>query len=307
MECFVLGSCGMMPMPHRRLTSVAIRHEGRVFLLDCGEGSQVPYKEKHLGLRNLDLIATTHLHADHVLGLPGMLMLRAQMPDPGPLLLLGTRGLGRFVQHCRQDLGMHINYKIEVREWSHDADPVAYESDLVRLTWTPLRHGVPCVGYRLEEKQRAGRFDPEAATRLGVPQGPLWGQLQAGHSVEVESNTVQPDQVLGPPRRGRCVAYATDTGLTSTLEPLLGGADLAFVESMFAPEEEQDAAEKMHLTVIQAATAAKNAGAARLVLVHISPRYEDRELRRLAKIAREHHPEAEVARDGNMYEIALPD
>ncbi len=96
MDCFLLGSGGTMPMPHRRLTSMAIRHDGRIFLFDCGEGTQVPYKEAHLGVRNLALVAISHLHADHILGLPGMLMLRARMPDPTPLTVLGPPNIGRF-------------------------------------------------------------------------------------------------------------------------------------------------------------------------------------------------------------------
>jgi len=308
MECFLLGSGGMMPMPRRNLTSIAVRTEGRIYLLDCGEGTQVPYKEQHLGLRNLDVVAVTHLHADHVLGLPGMLMLRAQMPDPGPLTLLGTPGLRRFVRHVRSDLAMHINYPIAVREWSEDGGELAYEDDQVRIFWRPLLHTVRCLGYRIEEHVRPGRFDPEAATRLGVPMGPLWGRLQAGESVHARSGElVRADQVLGPPRRGRHVAYATDTMITPALQPLLRGADLAFVESMFAPEEADDAAAKKHMTAVQAARAAHQAGVQRLVLVHVSPRYERSELKRLAKAAREEHPRASVGRDGQVFAVPLPD
>lgn len=307
MECFVLGSGGMMPMPRRRLTSIAVRNEGRIYLLDCGEGTQVPYKEKHLGLRNLDVIAITHLHADHVLGLPGMLMLRAQMPDPGPLQILGTPGLRRFVKNVRADLGMYINYPIRVSEWSSEAPPLAYEDEHVRISWHRLQHTVTCVGYRIEEKDRPGRFNPDAALALGVPRGPLWGRLQAGETVEgSDGGLVRPDQVLGPTRRGRHLAYATDTGLCTGLSEVLDRADLAFLESMFAPEEEQDAYEKKHLTVTQAARQACEAHVARLVLVHISPRYEDAVLRHLAKAAAKEHPQVEIARDGNEYSLPVP-
>jgi ribonuclease Z len=308
MQCFLLGSGGMMPMPHRRLTSLAVRVEGQLFLFDCGEGTQVPYKEQHLGLRNLGVVAISHLHADHVLGLPGMMMLRAQMPDPGPLKIFGTRGLKRFVRNVRSDLAMHINYPVEVIEWSPDAEPLAYEDDLVRLYWYPLEHSVTCVGYRLEERTRPGRFDLDKATELGVPRGPLWGKLQAGETVETpEGKKVSPEQVLGPPRRGRHVAYATDTKVTPKLQPLLKEADLAFVESMFEPGMEDDAAAKKHMTIPQAASAAQEAGVRQLVLVHISPRYERGELKRLAKVAAEHHSNVTIGRDGNDYELALPE
>ena len=308
MECFLLGSGGMMPMPYRRLTSVATRLEGRVYLFDCGEGTQVPYKETHLGLRALDVVALTHIHADHVLGLPGMLMLRAQMPDPGPLMVLGTPGVARFLRNIRADLRMHINYPIEVREWSPHTTALAYEDDQVRIFWYPLEHTVTCIGYRLEEKERPGRFDVAKAERLGVPRGPLWGALQRGESVETPSGTtVHPDEVLGPERRGRHLAYATDTQVTPKLQPLLRDADLAFVESMFAAGMEEDAAKKRHMTVVQATEAAKAAGVKKLVLVHISPRYERSEVRTLGKAAREHHPNVVVGSDGELFKVEFPE
>lgn len=298
----------MMPMPQRRLTSIAVRLEGRVYLFDCGEGTQVPYKETHLGLRTLDVIATTHLHADHVLGLPGMLMLRAQMPDPGPLTILGTAGLARFIKNVRADLAMHVNYPIEFREWRPGADPLAFEDEQVRISWHELEHTVACVGYRIEEKERPGRFDLDAVERLGVPRGPLWGKLQRGESVETPTGEiVRPEQVLGPERRGRHVAYATDTRVTPKLQPLLRDADLAFVESMFAPGMEADAAKKRHMTVGQAAGAAREAGVRKLVLVHVSPRYEGAEVRDLAEAARTEHPNVRVGRDGKVYELELND
>ena len=308
LQCFLLGSGGMMPMPHRRLTSVALRHNGRIFLFDCGEGTQVPYKEQHLGLRNLDLVAITHLHADHVLGLPGMLMLRAQMPDPGPLTIVGTPGIARFIRNVRADLRMHINYPIEIIEWSTSGGTLAFENESVRLYWHPLEHSVRCVGYRFEEKERPGRFDPEQAAALGVPRGPLWGKLQQGQSVETPSGeTVEPSQVLGPARAGRHVAYATDTRVTPKLQPILRGVDLAFVEAMFEPGMEEDAAEKKHMTIPQAAGAAREAEVKKLVLVHVSPRYEPSEIKRLAAIAREHHPNVKVGKDGRVFEVPLVD
>jgi ribonuclease Z len=307
-ECFVLGTGGMMPMPRRRLTSVAVRTGGWVYLLDCGEGTQVPYKEKHLGQRALRIVAVTHLHADHCLGLPGMLMLRAQMPDPGPLQLVGPPGLRRFVEHVRADLAMFINYEIRVREWSRAAPSVAYEDELVRLCWYPLEHSVLCLGYRLEEHERPGRFDAAAADRLGVPFGPLRGQLQAGQAVTTpQGRAVDPADVLGPPRRGRALAFVTDTTLAPTLAPLLSDVDVAFVEGMFLEEHADEATAKKHLTATQAARAAAQAHAARLVLVHISPRYEKRDLERMAAEATVCHPRSEVAREGQVIALALPD
>jgi len=307
MECFVLGSGGMMPMPRRRLASMAVRTGGRVYLFDCGEGTQVPYKELHLGLRALHLVAVTHLHADHCLGLPGLLMLRSQFPDPEPLQLLGPPGLARFLDDVRRDLAMFISFEVVVHEWSEGTGPRAYVDELVRILWAPLEHTTLCLGYRLEEHPRPGRFDPQAAERLGVPKGPLWGELQRGRSVELPDGTpVAPGRVTGPPRRGRVIAYATDTQATPALQPLLEQADLAFVEAMFLEEHADEAREKRHMTAAQASRHAREAAVGRLVLTHISPRYEDGDLPRFVAEARPQHDRVEVARDGERIAVPLP-
>lgn len=297
-------------MPRRRLTSVAVRLGGWVYLFDCGEGTQVPYKELHLGLRPLRVVAVSHLHADHCLGLPGLLMLRAQMPDPEPLLILGPPGLRRFLRHVREDLAVFINYEIEVREWAPPAAPeddLAYEDELLRLRWRPLAHSTLCLGYRLEEHERPGRFDPDAAERLGVPFGPLRGRLQAGEAIVLEGERrVEPAQVLGPPRRGRRIAFVTDTAPCASLAPLLAGTDVAFLEGMFLPEHREEAASKKHLSVDQAAQAATEAQVDRLVLVHLSPRYEGAEVKALGAEAARLHARVEVARDGQRIEVPLP-
>jgi ribonuclease Z len=300
----------MMPMPRRRLTSAAVRLGGWVYLFDCGEGTQVPYKELHLGLRPLRVVAVSHLHADHCLGLPGLLMLRAQMPDPEPLLILGPPGLRRFLRHVREDLAIFINFEIEVREWSPPARPeddLAYEDELLRLRWRPLLHSTLCLGYRLEEQARPGRFDPAAAAALGVPFGPLRGRLQAGEAVTLpDGRVIEPGEVLGPARRGRRVAFVTDTAPCPSLAPLLAETDVAFLEGMFLPEHREEAASKKHMSVDQAAQAARAAGVDRLVLVHISPRYEGAQVKELAAEAAQHHGRSEVARDGQSFEVPLP-
>ncbi len=308
MQCFVLGTGGMMPMPYRRLTAVAVRAGGGIYLFDCGEGTQVPYKEHHLGQRSLRVVAVTHLHADHCLGLPGLLMLHAQMPEPGPLTVLGPPRLRQFIQHMREDLAMYINYEIHVREWSEASAKLAYEDEQVRIVWQPVNHSVLCLGYRLEEQQRRGRFDAAAADRFGVPWGPLRGKLQKGESVIIEGgSTIRPEQVIGPPRRGRHVAYVTDTARAPSLDELLWEVDIAFLEGMFLPEHLAEALEKKHLTVDQAATTAQQAHVVELVLVHLSPRYDSEDVRRLSMEASRHHPRARVAREGEVFEIPLPD
>ena len=308
MDCFVLGSGGMMPMPRRRLTSVALRHEGEVYLFDCGEGTQVPYKELHLGQRALRLIAITHLHADHVLGLPGMLMLRSQMPDPAPLTILGPPGLATFIRNVRRDLAMYINYEIKVKTWEAGGDELAHEDEFVRIRWLKLNHSVLCLGYRVEQHQRPGRFDPEAAKAAGVPMGPLWGKLQLGEEVSTpDGEVVRPDQVLGAARRGLRVAFVTDTAPCPGAESLLHKADLAFMEGMFLSEHAEEGVQKKHLTVEQAAEMAARAGAKEVVLVHLSPRYVEKDLKRVAEEAGRHHGKVVVGTDGLSFTRSAPE
>jgi len=309
MECVVLGAGGMMPMPARLTTSVLVRREGRALMFDAGEGIQLALKRGALGIANLDAVAISHLHADHVLGLPGVMMFRNQCEAASPLAIIGPPGIGRFVRHTLEDLRYRIDYGLEFVEWSEEAGGAAWDWRGARLCWEPLDHSVLCLGYRIEEATRPGRFFPDRAEAAGVPNGPLRGRLQQGEDVALDDGRiVRPADVLGPPRRGRVVAFATDTRPCAGLERTVAAADLAFVEGMFALEHAADAAGKKHMTAADAAAAAARAGARRLVLVHISPRYDTRgDEDRLREEARAHFPGAEIGRSLAMYAIPLPD
>lgn len=299
----------MMPMPGRYLASMAVRMDGRLYLFDAGEGTQLAWKTCRIGLRGLSVVAVTHLHADHCLGIPGLMMLKAQLDDPEPLTVMGPLGIREFILENHRILDFHLNYPLEFIEWSADApDWKAYEDDRLRIFWEPLEHTRFCLGYRVEELERPGRFLPDTADGLGIPEGPLRGRLQRGESVTLPSGTVvAPRQVAGPPRRGRHLAYVVDTRPTSAIDRLCQGADLAFIEGMFLPEHAEQARAKGHLTVVEAARAARKAGARRAVLIHISPRYGEEDLDRLERAAREHFQDAVVGRDLQVYSVPLPD
>lgn len=306
MDCVVLGYGGMMPMPLRLTTSVLVRRDGRMLLFDAGEGIQLSLKRGALGIRGLDAVAISHLHADHVLGLPGIMMFRAQCEDPGPLAIVGPPGIERFVRHTLDDLRYHVNYALEFVEWAPGADRTAWTWHGAALSWEPLEHSTTCLGYRLEEPARPGRFDPLRAEALGVGPGPLRGRLQAGEAVALpDGREIRPGDLLGPPRRGRVIAFATDTRPCPGLRTLCAGADLAFVEGMFADVHAAEAEEKRHMTAAEAAAAA--AGASRLVLVHVSPRYSLEDEAVLAGEARALFPRAEIASQLAAYEVPLPD
>jgi len=304
MECVLLGSGGMMPMPYRFLTSLVVRHQGQLYLFDAGEGCQINLKRAKLGIKSLRVVAISHLHADHCLGLPGLLMLRAQVTDAGPLTILGTPGIERFVSQVRGLLGFFINYPINFVEWYEAGPEVAYEDELIRIRWGLLEHSTLCLGYRFEEHPRPGKFRPEAAQALGIPEGPLWGKLQRGEEVTLENGlSISPHQVAGPARPGRHICYAVDTRPNRSLDKLCQGVDAAFLEGMFLAEDQQKAEEKMHMTVVEAAQVAADAGARLAVLVHISPRYVEEDLEKLTVAAVQKFETVKIGRDLDRYSI----
>ena len=308
MDCVLLGSGGMMPMPYRALTSLAVRLEGWLYLFDAGEGCQINLKKAKLGIKPLRVLAISHLHGDHCLGVPGLLMMRAQVPDPGPLTILGPPGIERFVEHLHEILAFYIPYPVSFCEWNEGSPEVAYEDEEVRILWGPLKHTAPCLGYRLEEHPRPGKFNPAKAKELGVPAGPLWGRLQRGETIKLENGaTVSGDQVLGPPRPGRKVCYAVDTQPNKTLYRLCKDVDLAFLDGMFLPEHQEEADSKGHMTVGDAARVAARAGARRAVLVHISPRYTEKDMPTFAEAAHQRFEQAEIGEDLRQFTVPYND
>jgi ribonuclease Z len=309
LECVLLGSGGMMPMPYRCLTSLVVRQEGRLYMFDAGEGTQIGLKTVKLGIKALRTIAVSHLHGDHCLGVPGLLMMRAQAPDPGPLNILGPPGIEGFLTRIRESLGFFLNYPIEFAEWQEHGPELAYEDEMVRILWAPLAHTTFCLGYRLEEHPRPGKFRTEAAKTLGVPPGPLFGRLQAGETVTLpDGRAITPAQVLGKPRPGRHICYAVDTRPTKALYRLCKDVDMAFLDGMFLPEHQEEAVAKGHMTVDDAARVASRACARRAILVHISPRYQDDEdLTRLANAAAERYDRAEMGKDFGVYVVPHTD
>jgi len=295
-------------MPYRSLTSLAVRHHGDLYLFDAGEGAQVGLKKAKLGIKALRVLAISHLHGDHCLGVPGLLMMRAQVPKPGALTILGPSGIKEFISHLHQSLGFFLNYPMEFVEWNETASHVAYEDEKVRILWRPLKHTTFCLGYRLEEHPRPGKFRPQAAQALGVPSGPMWGELQRGNEVILKDGTrISPNQVLGSSRPGRQVCYAVDTRPSKDLYRLCEEVDLAFLDGMFLPEHEAEAEQKGHMTVDDAARVASRAGVRRAVLVHISPRYREEDMEALMRAAAKRFPRAEMGRDLESYLVNLRD
>ena len=303
LEAFILGSGGMMPLPNRHLTSVLLRREGELFLFDGGEGTQVSLRKLNLRWKKISAIFVSHTHADHVTGLPGILMLSSQVDRDDPLVIVGPPRIAEYIESSRRVLDMYINYEIIVKEITEPG--IVYQGDGFRIRAFPLRHTKPCVGYAFEEDGRPGAFHPEKAESLGVPRGPLWSKLQNGETVQASDGAeVRPDQVLGAPRSGRKFSYVTDSLAFPEIAGEVAGSDLLVCEGMFERELEESAREKKHMTAEQAARIAAAAGGVKkLALIHYSPRYTEHNLKQLLKEAQAIFPDTVLSRDRAVFPI----
>lgn len=306
MEAFVLGTGGMMPLPGRHLTSVLLRREGELFLFDCGEGTQVSLRRLNLRWKKISVIFISHTHADHVTGLPGILMLSSQVDRNEPLVIIGPPKIREYVDANRRILEMYINYPVEIREITEPG--ICYQGQGFRVRAFALCHTKPCLGYTLEEDRRPGIFHPERALELGVPRGPLWSRLQGGDSVDLEDgSTVEPGDVMGPPRSGRKFSFVTDTLPAPGVADEVRGSDLFVCEGMFTEELRESAQEKRHLTARQAASIARQAEVKSLGLIHYSPRYTKRELLQLCEEAADVFPASFLTVDRQAIDIPFAD
>jgi ribonuclease Z len=296
LSVFFAGTGGSVPSSRRGLPAVLIRRGGEHILIDCGEGTQRQLI-KSVGLSDIDSVFITHFHADHWLGLPGMLKSFALRERTQPLSVYGPRGLMGLMEQMRFVYG-RLPYELGVVELA-PAETVARDGYLIGAI--PVRHkGEACYGYALVEEPRPGHLDPDLAQRLGVRPGPDFGRLQRGETVD----GVTPEQVLGAVRPGRKVVISGDTG---PCEPLIVAAhesNLLVHEATFAEEEAERARQTSHSTARQAAEVAREAQVRMLALTHISSRYPGGELR---EQAREVFPQTEAPRDYDTIEVPFPE
>ena len=306
MEAFILGCGGMMPLPYRHLTSVLLRRDGDLFLFDGGEGTQVSLRRLNLKWKKINAIFVSHTHADHVTGLPGILMLNAQVERTEPLFIFGPPKIKEYIETSRKVLDMYINYPIEVKEIT--APSIVFEGDGFYIRAFPLDHTKTCVGYTLEELDRPGEFNPEKAELLNVPVGPLWGKLQKGQPVvSSDGKTVFPEDVMGKKRNGRKFSFVTDTLYKTSIAKEVYGSDLLVCEAMFENDLIDQAKEKKHMTAREAALIARDSNSLRMYMIHYSPRYNDKELEKLLLQAREIYPGAELSKDRMCIDIPYVD
>jgi ribonuclease Z len=302
LDVVFLGTSASMPTAQRAPAALLVRRGGERLLFDCAEGTQRQLQRSNVGLVDLEEIFLTHFHADHFLGLPGMLKTFAlRGREEVPLTVYGPRGVRELFASLRPFLG-RLPYPLTVTEL--EAGERLERGEYV-LEPFAVEHGAGALGYALVEHERPGRFDVDAADALGVPAGPERGILQAGEPVTLPDGTVvTADEVLGPARPGRKLAYTGDTVPSAHVVQAAHGADLLIHEATFGAEEQERARETMHSTAAEAAEVARLAGVRMLALTHVSTRYFGPELR---DEARGVFAETVVPRDFDVIEVAFPE
>jgi ribonuclease Z len=298
-----LGTGAATPTVERNVSAIAVHREGELLLFDCGEGTQRQMMRYGVGF-TLREIFLTHYHSDHVLGVTGLVRTLGLMDRQDPLFIYGPRPADRMISGLLS-VGVERNrFPIEVHE-VRPGDRLQRADYEIAVFET--EHRQDTVGYALIEKARLGRFYPERARELGIPEGPLWGRLHRGETVTLpDGRSVTGAELVGPPRPGRRVVYAGDTRPADTVVAMARGADLLIHEATFAEDERDRAEETGHSTARQAAEIARKAGVRRLVLTHISPRYS-RDAAELLEEAAAVFPNTLVARDGMTIEVPFAD
>jgi ribonuclease Z len=294
-----LGTGGAVPAARRSTASVLVARGGERLLFDCGEGTQ-RQMQRSLGLVQVEEIYFTHFHADHFLGLPGLLKTYDLIEREKPLTIYGPRGLRDLFQSLARVVG-RVGYKLELVELD-PGDSVSCAGAEVRVF--PVEHSVRAFGYALVEEERPGRFDPEAAKRLGVKEGPDFASLQRGERVEGSSGPVGPGEVMGESRPGRTLVITGDTAPCRATVEAARGAELLIHDASFSEEEAQRAADTGHSTVGQAAAVAREAEVKMLALVHISSRYH---VGKVLEEAREVFEPTLAPKDFDLVEIPFPE
>lgn len=267
LDVCLLGSGGMMPLPRRWLTSLMCRYNGSSILIDCGEGTQVAVKQKGWSFKPIDVICFTHYHADHISGLPGLLLTMGNAERTEPLTMIGPKGLERVVGALRM-IAPELPFEIKYIELTETEQEIQFQN--YRISAFRVKHNVICYGYSIEI-DRDGKFDLERAKALDIPVE-NWNKLQHGETVIIDGQTYTPDMVMGEARKGLKVTYTTDTRPTESIVKAAKGADLFICEGMYGEEgKEEKALEHKHMTFREAAELAKAAQPKELWLTHYSP------------------------------------
>lgn len=297
LDVSLLGTGGMMPLPYRWLTSLLLRYNGKCILIDCGEGTQIALREGSWSPKPIDIICFTHYHADHISGLPGMLLTMGNADRTEPLLLIGPKGLARTVNALRT-IAPELPFEIQYLEITDNEQEFVFDG--FRIKAFRVNHSVTCYGYSMMV-DRVGRFDKDRALEKQIPMK-YWSRLQKGEIIEDGGVTYTPEMVLGPARKGLKVTYCTDTRPTPAIIENAKGSDLAILEGMYGePDKLIKAKENKHMTMYEAAKVAKEAEVPEMWLTHYSPSLNHPE--EYLGEARKIFPATICAKDGRTVEL----
>lgn len=297
LDICLLGTGGMMPLPYRWLTSMVARFNGSSILIDCGEGTQIALREKGWSPHPIDVMCFTHYHADHISGLPGMLLNMGNAGRTETLKMIGPRGLSKVVASLRV-IAPELPFDIECFELTEKEHII--HMDGYRIEAFKVNHNVVCYGYSIIV-DRQGKFDVEAARALNL-EVKYWGVLQRGEKVVVDGKEYTPDMVMGPERKGLKVTYCTDSRPVEAITEHAKDADLFICEGMYGdPEMYSKAKEKKHMTFFEAASLAKEAKVKELWLTHYSPSLNNP--KDYLKATQRIFPNTHVCKDGKSVEL----
>ncbi|WAH36538.1 ribonuclease Z [Alicyclobacillus dauci] len=298
MDLYFLGTGAGLPSKRRNVTSIALRlhdERGTFWLIDCGEATQHKILSSPLSLSKLEHIFITHLHGDHIFGLPGLLGSRGFQAGEKPLVIYGPRGLEQFVETTIRLSETHLPYRL----WVSVIDGgVIFDDEQMTVTCRQLNHGIPSYGYRFEEKPKRGKLRQTLLQEQGIPAGPIYGKLKEGHDVALDDGRVlRSADYLAPPTPGRVVTILGDTRPCDSAEELAEGADVLVHEATYAASEWERAQNHHHSTATDAARTAANAGVKQLVLTHVSARYDEEGEAKLLADAQAIFPATTLAHD----------
>jgi len=293
-----LGTGGSVPTKQRNLPSFAVRTDGGLVMFDCGEGTQKQFLIAKLGFNREMRILISHMHADHILGIPGLLHSMSFMGRSRDLEIYGPPGIRAFVQCTTETVGFRSMFPVRVIEVGAGT-AVTTDQYTIKTVWAD--HDLPCLSYALVENEKPGRFYPAKARKLGIPKGPLWKALQMGKPVRIGGKKIDASRVVGEPRKGLKITYAVDTRPCERVVRLASGSDLLVHDGMFASDASERAREFGHSTASEAATVAKKSRSRSLALTHFSAIYED--TRQLLVEARRVFPKSFVAEDLKSLEL----
>jgi ribonuclease Z len=302
LKIIFLGTSASIPTSSRGLSAVAIKREGELILFDCGEGTQRQMIKAKIGFNRNTKILISHMHGDHILGIPGLLQTMALLGRNKIIKIYGPKGIKNFVNTIMRTFKFSQIFPIKIYEIEKE-NKICNETEYEIITsWT--NHSVPSLAYAFKEKPRPGKFLIKQANLLGIPKGPLWSRLQKGKKINFsEKRVINPEDVLGPPRKGRKIIYVGDTRPLEKIAEFSKGADILIHEATFSEELSCNAQEDMHSTPVEAALIAKKGKVGLLILTHISARYSHTD--KLLEQAKNIFPNVKIAKDFDKIDVPL--